>query len=495
MAGPHPPVQPGLRQIILFSRLLSNLKNDILLTQPIQVTTTSAPQVLPSPIIGFLEEALVLDGATVVTLWNELKDEVWAMEKGELSENDEQIFHKYGWKSGITSLTLYPPTQCCSSPDCSRQKPLKKEESRQVVVYTLNKGVTPAWSIHLYCPDCRTNYHHNFSINNGTRTYYAQDHKYIQVGEHQFVEDRVINSWIAMMLVGWFSASNCARMYDMALSRKEENSLADAGWQFGMTLTAEHVWDAFVVQTLLQDHTKCNLRLQVPHTGLQKDRFTALMEARNEHIIQYGQDEAGHYCDKCMRVFVGPDGKSRKCQLIVCDGLTLGHCCCGVFRCTTPLANNRHRFCPTHDSHHQICAVTGCDQPVHLGSKACAIPEHAEMERLHYEKGTAAFILKERLQRQRVNHPNDSMADTGPVAESEGDDVEENVEWFEMQDGRVRVHNERNPGSVGVVDDGGEAEEDVPCEAVKSPTGNKKFKAQFGRRRTHNEQTLVRPCG
>jgi hypothetical protein len=33
------------------------------------------------------------------------------------------------------------------------------------------------------------------------------------------------------------------------------------------------------------------------------------------------------------------------------------------------------------------------------------------------------------------------------------------------------------------------------CEAEKDPQGNRKLRALFGRRRTHNEQIFVRPCG
>jgi hypothetical protein len=51
--------------------------------------------------------------------------------------------------------------------------------------------------------ECRTNYHHNYSVHEGARTYYGGLPKYIQVGEHQFVEDRVVHMWISMMLVGW----------------------------------------------------------------------------------------------------------------------------------------------------------------------------------------------------------------------------------------------------------------------------------------------------
>jgi hypothetical protein len=55
-------------------------------------------------------------------------------------------------------------------------------------------------------------------------------------------------------------------------------------------------------------------------------------------------------------------------------------------------------------------------------------------------------------------------------------------------DGNVAVHRQIHPGSIGVDDS-------ALCEAVKSDTGNRKYKALFGGVRTHNEQILVRPCG
>ncbi|KAF8075908.1 hypothetical protein FPV67DRAFT_1649010 [Lyophyllum atratum] len=478
----------SITQLITFVRLASRLKNDIILCQPITISTISAPAILPPTVTDFLADSVGIPTKDVPHHWMQYRDEIWIMGSShETHEEDEQAFRVHGWKRGLGSLTLYPPSQCCTNANCSRTKPLKKEESRQVVVYTLGTGVRPAWSVHLSCPECRTNYQHNYSVQNGTRTYYPDTPRYVQVGDHQFVEERVIKMWVTMMLVGWFSATNCALSYDKALSQREVNNLEDAGWQFGMSLTTEHVWDAFVIWTLWSDHRKRNIELSVPHTGLQKDRFTVLMDSRNEHVILYGQEEVPHYCNKCMRVFTGPDGELRKCQIIVSDGLTLGHCCCGVFRCTTSLSNNRHRFCPIHHALHETCAIVDCDAPNLPGLKACANKEHQEMERLHFQKGAASFILKERLQRQRVANPNNAVADdqAGP------DDLEENIEWFETAGGRVQMHNERNSGSVGVVDNDDEA----PCEAVKSPTGNKKVKALFGRRRTHNEQTLVRPCG
>jgi hypothetical protein len=86
---------------------------------------------------------------------------------------------------------------------CTRKNPLKKAECRQVVVYTLAKGVRPAWSIHLYCEDCNTNYQYEFSVNKGIRTYYGAVPQYIQVGEHQFVERKLVGMWTSLMLVAW----------------------------------------------------------------------------------------------------------------------------------------------------------------------------------------------------------------------------------------------------------------------------------------------------
>ena len=51
--------------------------------------------------------------------------------------------------------------------------------------------------------ECQTNYHHNFKVKDGVRTYYDGIPLIIQVGEHQFAEKRLIQLWITMMLVSW----------------------------------------------------------------------------------------------------------------------------------------------------------------------------------------------------------------------------------------------------------------------------------------------------
>jgi hypothetical protein len=96
----------------------------------------------------------------------------------------------------------------------------------------------------------------------------------------------------------------------MSLSDQHNRLLEDSGWQFGSKLQTEHVWDAFVLISLLRDHEDRGRLLEVPHGGMQKDQFTTAMEERKLRIIHEGQDEIDHTCDTCTRKFeeVLPDG-------------------------------------------------------------------------------------------------------------------------------------------------------------------------------------------
>jgi hypothetical protein len=131
------------------------------------------------------------------------------------------------------------------------------------------------------------------------------------------------------------------------------------------------------------------------------------------------------------------------------------------------------------------------------------------MEAQNKEKNAAMFILKEQFQKTQISHPTEFFATDNTVVPAPellnslnpedastmdletGDPVEEHQEWFEVSnEGQVTICNEPHPGTIGV--DDGPTE---PCPS-KAPTGNRAIvRAQFGRRRTHNEQTLVRPCG
>ncbi|KAG2152954.1 hypothetical protein DEU56DRAFT_850012, partial [Suillus clintonianus] len=478
-----------------FLRCASLLKDDILQSQPHTVSVLIAPDVLPPSVNEFLAERFAFSEDTVDVLWDIVKDLVWMLPTaGEAADEEEEIFRLYGHKRGISKSiipkhTLYPPVKTCINPDCNAWRNnslLKKEEQRRVVVFTHAQGAHPAWSIHLKCRVCHMNYHHNYSVKDGTRTYYDGIPSYLQVAEHQFIQLELAMSWMDLMQIP-VSAMNCARVYDIGQSRRAPN--CNVNWQFGSSLTTEEVWDSFTLLALLDDHHRTGIHLRVPHGGDQKDRFTHAMRERTERIITHGQEELQHACDGCLRVFEAPDGTLSRTEVVVTDGVTVGHPCCAVPRCTNPLANTRHQYCtidPTHKRLEVICAVEGCNRPVTRDSqsgklrKACDDPIHLQMEVLNVESMRSG---KSRTRRQKLAKSGDAITSIDNLPIQDGD------EWYEHDGhtGDTRLVQPAVTISTGVDD-----EEDRACEA-KETQG--KLKAIFRRQRTNNEQLVVRPCG
>ena len=181
----------------------------------------------------------------------------------------------------------------------------------------------------------------------------------------------------------------------------------------------------------------------------------------------------------------------------------MGQPCCGVFKCQEPLQNNRHRFCAVHFGSHDVCTVVGCENPVLedmiidpvdgtpriTKKKTCSLLLHQQMEKKHHERSTSSFLYKEWLQHAKISQPVDSFSGAHRVPEQ---DIQEDLKTFvvDNQD-EVAIHTQKNPGTVGSLDD---VQQQDSCPS-KSAEGNRTLKAQFGHQRTHNEQTLVHPCG
>ena len=166
------------------------------------------------------------------------------------------------------------------------------------------------------------------------------------------------------------------------------------------------------------------------------------------------------------------------------DGVTLGHVCCAVHNCQIPLATSRDRYCPLHRGLSNICAIKGCNKRVLEGKRTCANRDHQEVERIYVLRGESRVQLQEKLKRQRVSHPNDGIAEDVNIGELIDDGEEEEFEVDEQDPNVVHGLNE------GVSDLRGASP--LPAGVV---TRKKRISAQFGRRRTHNEQILVAPCG
>jgi hypothetical protein len=114
------------------------------------------------------------------------------------------------------------------------------------------------------------------------------------------------------------SATNCARLYNASLANTDLTP-RDVDWPFSFTVSDEHVWDAFVILALLEDCKRRSTLLTVPHTGLQKDRFTDAVSARNIRFRLHGQPELRPLATQWRRhIFRAQSGWIRVDLHVVC---------------------------------------------------------------------------------------------------------------------------------------------------------------------------------
>lgn len=167
----------------------------------------------------------------------------------------------------------------------------------------------------------------------------------------------------------------------------------------------------------------------------------------------------------------------------VCDGKTIGHPCCAVHDCKEPLINNRHRFCATHNIHNLKCAVTACNSQHEASHRTCSDPDHRALENAYFKHGKGIYKLRERLK---------AAGGGSALASSESSSIPED---HEEDDKEVLVQASQS-GAEGALD---VTIHNIPEATVecggKAETGNRRLQAFFGRRRTHNEQVMMRSCG
>lgn len=269
--------------------------------------------------------------------------------------------------------------------------------------------------------------------------------------------------------------SNSARLYNVALAR---DSCRPPDFPFEFTLSGDHVWSAIMQLSLIEDLSSYGQTLAVPHHGEHKDRFTVAIEERNLRIRMFGQEELTHYCSKCTVVEGDPSVPTGKFSVVVTDGVTVGHPCCSVHNCHQPLVNYRDRFCLQHLWRTNICSIVGCERHAVPSSKACDLPSHQAVEQAHILRGQAFFQLQKRLQRSRVANPVDSLPAETELPPS---DDEDDLELLEEEDTGEGKASDSREGTGGIVN--------------RKSSSSAKPRAQFSRRRTHNEQLIVAPCG
>lgn len=196
-------------------------------------------------------------------------------------------------------------------------------------------------------------------------------------------------------------------------------------------------------------------------------------------MVGPGQEMWNHACDLCCEIQKNVSGVSGASLCFmsaahidishvealcacVCDGVCLGHPCCGEHDCQHPLQSQHAHFCNLHSSQNDICAITTCSHPVDLGFQTCSIPEHWQLEDVGAEEHCAMFQLCKCLECINTSHVEDLLLSMSTATPATDEEVE--------------------------IDDQG------TCEG-KSSEGNTKPRARFGCCQTHNEQLCVTTCG
>ncbi len=94
----------GLNTVIQYARLVSHLKEDILLPQPVdQSNVNEPPEILPPTIAKFLAFAMGTPVEHMQASWDVLKGYLWSCHKVPLLDEDYEAFKVFGWQLGLSS--------------------------------------------------------------------------------------------------------------------------------------------------------------------------------------------------------------------------------------------------------------------------------------------------------------------------------------------------------------------------------------------------------
>ncbi|KAG1905758.1 uncharacterized protein F5891DRAFT_943283 [Suillus fuscotomentosus] len=223
----------------------------------------------------------------------------------------------------------------------------------------------------------------------------------------------------------------------------------------------DHVWNAFIICSLLEDCHQCQCILEVNQCLNQSECFVEAMLDQNRRMRSYNQPLAcRHFCSKCTRVISGEENISKLVSVIV-----VSQPCCSILNCWVHLHSPCDRFCHVHSTNLNHCAIKGCTRPVLSGRLTCDILAHQESEALHTLRGKSCFRLHERLELSCTIHGCLANVQIG-AKEDEGDEANATQ-------------------AIG---------EEV-YDVEKKPGKKKRLHAHFTRNYTHCKELIVAPCG
>ncbi|KAF8577525.1 hypothetical protein K439DRAFT_1649069 [Ramaria rubella] len=295
----------------------------------------------------------------------------------------------------------------------------------------------------------------------------------------------VIQVQVDQMVFAWQSSLNCARIYNHAFRvgdphiANNESAFPQAramqtplprAWGSLLVMSSVNVLDGFFLYSLLLHTAEHNEVLVLRHdASSHRRRLEDAMARCNAAMEGWGQESYMHACNLCCLIYKNDEGDLVKLQGAVLDGNTIGHLCCAIHNCKVPLSKvGCDIYCPAHLGYEAKCAVTTCESAHGERFLTCPQLNHRSLEVAYREKGVAFFQMHDKIKKRAEG----SASDPGSIDGGGLNEV-------------VIVEGDDAGDSVPVI---------LGCDE-KSPAGNRRLHAQFSRRRTHNDQLMIRPRG
>ncbi|KZT50752.1 hypothetical protein CALCODRAFT_422480, partial [Calocera cornea HHB12733] len=343
-------------------------------------------------------------------------------------------------------------------------------ERHPAVLYTLAHGAFNVYTTSLRCLACGSRYYLNYCRRDDAaqktwRVYYSGLPTIVQSESHFLFDMKLCELFRAQTVHSHASFTAIARIYNAALASSSSRNPTNVQVS---PLRMEHIVDLFNLVSLLKHHHEQQSCLHLPEAArTQVERLAPAMEERNHFIYRNNQEQWFHACDICRKMFAR-EGRDYMLSAAVTDGVSVRRFCCAVHNCPQPLPTYRSRFCPEHAAMESVCAVKDCSRSVRSGKQTCDAPQHAELEENYHTTGHLQTTGNTHAAREVPVQQQADEQEDDPEQEQEDDEEQE----AEQEEQRQHQH--------------GEAVQDLP---------QRRPKAHFGRRRTHNEQLVVRPCG
>ncbi|KAJ7222563.1 hypothetical protein GGX14DRAFT_513671 [Mycena pura] len=287
---------------------------------------------------------------------------------------------------------LYPPYRRCIEPRCKNTK-LGQQYTAEARIFTLHRGVLPAYETSLYCRHCNTRYHYAYYVQKPSepqalRQYYTEYRPYVHAHEASFVEVHLCEYFERLLCLSHTSTTNLARTYNTDLGRTDTMMLTN----LSTDISPDIVLDAFFLQALLRRCRRYAKPLLLMHNTEQERRLDSAMEEYNQLMAGTGQPQYTHACHDCLKIYKHPD--TDQLTFIrggTTDGVTIGHPCCLVNKCQIRLASTKDKFCPDHQHLTSQCLIKGCERPTESGYITCSDLLHRAKEQERNEKGRSAY--------------------------------------------------------------------------------------------------------